>query len=140
MIATIQMLSNIGMMLVKMSTDLDSHANQCVLGSITLVVYNYEKPVNIFGYNPKGLVTRELCMIMGVLAYDCPNTGETFILIVNQAIHNPKLTHNLLSPIQMWLNDMEVNDKPKFFTDNPLNVTMHFVWWTMKQMKSWLYL
>jgi hypothetical protein len=40
----------------------------------------------------------------------------------------------------MWLNDMEVNDKPKFFTDNPLNVTMHFVWWTMKQMKSWLYL
>jgi hypothetical protein len=32
---------------------------------------------------------------MGALAYDCPNTGETFILIVNQVIHNPKLAHNL---------------------------------------------
>jgi hypothetical protein len=58
-------------------------------------------------------------MIMGALAYNCFNTGETFILIVNQAIHNPKLTHNLLSPIQMRLNDVEVNDKPKFLTDKP---------------------
>jgi hypothetical protein len=56
---------------------------------------------------------------MGALAYNCPNTGETFILIVNQVIHNPKLTHNLLSLIQMWLNDMEVHDKPKFLTDKP---------------------
>jgi hypothetical protein len=56
---------------------------------------------------------------MGALAYDCPNTGETFILIANQVIHDPKLTHNLLSPIQMWLNDMEVNEKPKFLTDTP---------------------
>jgi hypothetical protein len=107
------------MMLAKMLTDLDSHANQCVLGSNTLVVYDYMKNVNIVGYNPKGLVSRVLHMIMGALAYDCPNTGETFILIVNQVIYNVKLTHNLLSPIQMWLNDMEVNDKLKFLTDKP---------------------
>jgi hypothetical protein len=36
-------------------------------------------------------------MIMEALAYNCPNTGETFILIVDQAIHNMKMTHNLLS-------------------------------------------
>jgi hypothetical protein len=71
------------------------------------------------GYDPKGPISRELCTITRALAYDCPNTGETFILIVNQVIHNPKLAHNLLSPIQMWLNDVEVNNKLKFLTDQP---------------------
>jgi hypothetical protein len=56
-----------------------------------------KQPVNIVGYNPKDPVSRELCMIMEALAYKCPNTGETFILIVDQAIHNMKMTHNLLS-------------------------------------------
>jgi hypothetical protein len=57
----------------------------------TLVIYDYEKPVNMVGYyDPKGLVSKELHMIMGALTYDCPNTGETFILIANQVIHNPR--------------------------------------------------
>jgi hypothetical protein len=49
MIATIWIVGNIGMTLAKMLTDLDSHADQGVLGSNTLVVYDYEKPVNIIG-------------------------------------------------------------------------------------------
>jgi hypothetical protein len=104
---------------MEMLTDLDSYANQCVLGNNTLAVYDYEKPVNIVGYDPKGPVSKEFHTIMGALAYDCPNTGEAFILIVNQAIHNPKLAHNFLSLTQMWLYDVEVNDKPKFLTDKP---------------------
>jgi hypothetical protein len=68
------MVGNIGMMLAETLTDLDSHADQCVLGSNTLEVYNYEKSVNIVGYDPKGLVSRELYMTMGALAYDCPNS------------------------------------------------------------------
>jgi hypothetical protein len=104
---------------MEMLTDLDSHANQFVLGNNTSAVYDYEKPVNIVGYDPKGPVSKEFRTIMGALAYDCPNTGETFILIVNQAIHNPKLAHNFLSLIQMWLYDVEVNDKPKLLTDKP---------------------
>jgi hypothetical protein len=49
-------------------TDLDSHTDQCVLGSNTLVVYDYKKPVNIIGYNPKGPVSKELGTITGALA------------------------------------------------------------------------
>jgi hypothetical protein len=48
------------MMLTEMLTDLDSHANQCVLGSNTLVVYDYKNPLNIIGYDPKGPVSKEL--------------------------------------------------------------------------------
>jgi hypothetical protein len=64
-------------------------------------------------------VTHSLHTISGALAYHCPDFGETFILIVHQAIHNPKLEHNLLSPFQMRLNDIIVSDTPKFMTEMP---------------------
>jgi hypothetical protein len=64
-------------------------------------------------------VTHSLHTISGALAYDCPNTDATFVLIVHQAIHNPKLEHNLLSSFQMWLNDVIVNKIPKFMTETP---------------------
>jgi hypothetical protein len=57
---------------------------------------------------------------MGALAYDCPNTGETFILIANQVIHDPKLTHNLLSPIQMLMKNQSSS------LTSPLSMTMQF--------------
>jgi hypothetical protein len=38
---------------------------------------------------------------------------------VHQAIHNPKLEHTLLSPFQMRLNDVIVNEAPKFMTEMP---------------------
>jgi hypothetical protein len=71
---------NIGMILAKTLIALDSHANQCVLGNSTLVVYDDKKPINIIGYDPK---VAPLSMTMVALAYNCPNPGETFILIVN---------------------------------------------------------
>jgi hypothetical protein len=64
-------------------------------------------------------VTRSLHTISGALAYNCSDSGETFILIVHQAIHNPKLKHNLLSPFQMRLNDVIVSNTPKFMTEMP---------------------
>ena len=100
-------------------TDLDSHADQCLLGNNTLVVHDYDKLVNVVGYDPRGPVTRSLHTISGALAYDCPDSGETYILLVHQAIHNPKLEHNLLSPFQMRLNDVIVNETPKFMTETP---------------------
>jgi hypothetical protein len=100
-------------------TDLDSHTDQCLLGNNALVIHDYNKLVNVVGYDPRGPVTCSLHTISGALAYDCPDSGETFILIVHQAIHNPKLEHNLLSPFQMRLNDVIVSNTPKFMTEMP---------------------
>jgi hypothetical protein len=101
------------------NTDLDSHANQCVLGSKALVVYDYDKPVIIVGYDPSRPITSALWTVSRALAYDCPETGATFILVVNQGIHNLNIDHNSLSTLQLRLNDIIVNDKPKFLTDTP---------------------
>jgi hypothetical protein len=82
------------------NTDLDLHTDQSLLGSNILVIHDFNKPVDVIGYNPRGPVMHSLHTISGALAYDCPKTCATFILIVHQAIHNPKLEHNLLSPFR----------------------------------------
>ena len=97
--------------------DLDSHANQCVVGSNCLVTHDFDGPVSIQGYDPNGSTTESLCTVSDALAYDSPDTGETLILVIHQAIHLPHLPHNLLS--QMHLNDVKVNNKLKFLNDQP---------------------
>jgi hypothetical protein len=54
-----------------------------------------------------------------------------FILIVHQAIHNLKLEQNLLSPFQMWLNDVIVNEIPKFMTEMTTEKTLRLLLLTL---------
>jgi hypothetical protein len=52
--------------------------------------------------------------VTAVVAYDDPVSGETILLIINQAIYIPTLEHNLLCPMQMRLNDVLVSEIPSF--------------------------
>ncbi len=54
----------------------------------------------------------------GVVAYDDPQTGRMLHLIINQAIHIPYLGHHLLCPMQCCVNDVTVNNLPKFLAAN----------------------
>jgi hypothetical protein len=56
------------------------------------------------------------------MEYDVPGSGKVVILIVHQAINLPYLTHNLLNPMQMRLNDVLVNKKPKLQCADPINL------------------
>ena len=99
MIAAIRIIANVHVNdTLAGRTDLDSHADQCIVGSNCLVTHNYKQPVSIQGYDPDGSTTDSLRTISAVLAYNLPDTGETLILVVHQAIHLPHLPHNLFSP------------------------------------------
>jgi hypothetical protein len=75
MVAPVRVIGDVsGVTINKSNTDLDSHTNQSLLGFNTLVIHDFDKPVN-----PRGPVMHSLHMISGALAYDCPNTGATFI-------------------------------------------------------------
>jgi hypothetical protein len=57
--------------------------------------------------------------ISGGLAYNGTTIGEVFHLVINQAIHIPHLDHHLLCSMQCQVNDMIVNDMPKFLISDP---------------------
>jgi hypothetical protein len=105
--------------------ELDSHASTCILGRDALITQNYNRPVSILGYNPAlGLKTYET-VSSAVAYYDDPLNGETYHLVINQAIHVPHLDHHLLCPMQCRVNDMIVNDLPKFLAGSDITDHTH---------------
>jgi hypothetical protein len=78
--------------------------------------------VEVFGYDPQqGLQTFE--MVSGVLAFDHLQDGQAYHLLFHQAIHMPQLDHHLLCPMQCCVNDVTVNNLPKFLTCFPTDNT-----------------
>eukprot|EP00978_Attheya_sp_CCMP212_P012604 scaffold31521_cov55-Attheya_sp.AAC.3 len=49
--------------------------------------------------------------------------GEVIMLIVHQAIHIPTIDHNVLCPMQLCMNDVAIDECPKFLHSAPTNET-----------------
>ena len=102
--------------------ELDSHADTCVLGRDALIIQDFERPVDVFSYD-HSKAPESYRTVSGVVKYHHPLTGERFHLIVHQAIHVPHLDHHLLCPMQCRVNDVTVNDLPKFLAADPTEET-----------------
>ena len=57
--------------------------------------------------------------VSGALAYDNPTSVTTVITVVHQAIHVPTMDCNLICPTQVRMNDVKLDDTPKFLTEDP---------------------
>ena len=100
--------------------ELDSNANTCVVRTNTaLVIADYERPVHVRGYSPKVGEATECKTVIAVLQYT-HNNGVNYMLILNQAIYIPNMEVNLIYPMQLHDNNVEVNDLPKSMQSNPL--------------------
>ena len=101
---------------------------QCVIGQHVLIVHNFNCTVNVVGYDTsKGTMTPKCQTVSAAVAYDCPMTGEFFIIEINQKILIDHFHNNLLCPMQMRMYDVKVNDIPKYLTDNPTDQTHSIV-------------
>ena len=104
-------------------TELDSHADTCVVSKDVLIIHDLDRTFNVIGYDPSQPATTSLRMVSAALAYDIPVNGEVIILVIHQAIHIPHLHHNLLSLMQLRLHDITVNNTPRFLTSYPTDLT-----------------
>lgn len=98
--------------------ELDSHADTCVLGRGALIIQDYDRPVNVTSYDP-ALGNKTYQTVTGVLGFVHPRTGQLYHLVVHQCIHIPHLTHHLLCPMQARVNDVTINEVPKFLCPDP---------------------
>jgi hypothetical protein len=94
----------------------------CVLGRDALIFLDFDQPICVQGYDLT-LSTKTFATVSGALAYDDPITGKVFHFVVNQAIHIPHLDHHLLCPMQCRVNDVTVDDTPKFLARDPTDKT-----------------
>jgi hypothetical protein len=99
--------------------DLDSHADACVIGRNALIVQMLNKKVNVTGFDPLQGKVKDLDLVSAALACDCPTTGGTVVLMVHQAVHVPTMDEDLLCPMQMRVNHVELQECPKFMEVRP---------------------
>jgi len=100
--------------------ELDNHADTCVVGPGTaLVIHEFPERARVFGYDESVAQATDCRIVSAVVAYDCPQSGDVFMVTIHQAILIPSLKTNLLCSMQMRDNDVRVNDEPKFMVPNP---------------------
>jgi hypothetical protein len=58
-------------------------------------------------------------IVTAAIAYDDPRTGETYVLVTHQGLHFEEKDHCLICPMQLRLNDIAINKRPKFWTAEP---------------------
>ncbi len=58
-------------------------------------------------------------IVSAAVAYDDHNTGETILLKIHQALLIDDMDTNLLCPMQLRMNDVRVDEVPKFLAENP---------------------
>ena len=95
-----------------MRVELDSHADTCAFGHCCLVLKETGKTISVEGFNKKmgSIPDVKICTV--AVAYDCPTTGKTYLLLFHEALYIPALTVHLLNPTQMRMQGIEVNDVP----------------------------
>lgn len=105
-------------------TELDNHADTCVVGKHSLILNDFDRPVNVTGYDEsQGTVAHNMRTVTAAVAYDDPYTGKVVIIVIHQAILIPHLNVNLICPMQARVNDIGICDIPKFLAKNPTEHT-----------------
>ena len=95
-------------------TELDSHADTCCIGRNALIIFETSKEVHVSPFHPNLAGISNCPIVSAALAYDDPRTGQCHILVLHQAIYFEHLEHNLLCPMQLRMNDVVIDECPKF--------------------------
>ena len=91
--------------------EMDSHADTCVAGSNCVVLEYTGRTAEVEAYSPD-YPSKRIPIATVATAYDCPNTGAVFILIINEALYfGSSLNFSLLSPNQLRDNDLCVDER-----------------------------
>ena len=99
-------------------TELDSHANMPVVGRNALIIADTGNKVEVNPYTP-AYEAMTVPLVDAALQYDCPYTGQSYILIVRNALSVPSMSNNLLPPFVLREAGIQANDVPKIHKDDP---------------------
>ena len=100
-------------------SELDSHANMVVLGRHAFIFESAGRTCSVKPFSDEFGVASNIPIVDGAVAYDCPYSKQTFILIVRNALYIRSMEHNLIPPFIMRAGGVIVNDVPKIHCVDP---------------------
>ena len=100
-------------------TELDSHADSPVVGRNCFIHRRTGKSVNVRGFSDALGKPMEVDVVDAIVAYDDSYDGDTYLLMIKNALYVPTMDNNLVPPFMMRLAGIEVNECPKFLSEFP---------------------
>jgi hypothetical protein len=100
-------------------TDLDSHANMIVVGKHCYIISYSGKYIDVNAFSDAVGGLSQVPIVDAAIAYDCPCTHKSWLLIVRNVLYVESMDRNLIPPFILREGGLIVNDKPKIQCDNP---------------------
>ena len=84
-----------------------------VVGHQAYVISHTNQFVNVQAFTDEVTGLRDIPVVDAAIGYDCPYSGETYILALKNALCVTCMSHNLVPSFILREIGLEVNDKPK---------------------------
>ena len=84
-----------------------------VVGRNAFIFESTGKSCNVLPFSEQLSMAKDVSIVDTAIAYDCPLSIQTYVLLARNALYIPELEHNLISPFMMCAGTVEVNDMPK---------------------------
>jgi hypothetical protein len=93
--------------------ELDSHADAACRGADCQVIAYTEKVCEVTPYHSSYAPMEDIPIVQAATAYTDPNSGKTYILIINEALYmGDTMSRSYINPNQMQHFGLIVNDVP----------------------------
>ena len=100
-------------------TELDLHANMAVLGRNCFIFEWSGKTCSVQPFTSDLGTVQDVPIVDAAVAYDCPLSHQSYILLIRNALYLPSLIHNLIPPFLIREGGAVVNDTAKIHCTGP---------------------
>ncbi len=109
------------------TTELDSHANMVVVGAQATTIRRSGRSAKVRDFSDNCKSSKAVPIIDAAVAYDCPYTMNTILLIVRNALYVPNMAHNLTPLFIMREAGLVVNDVPRIHCGDRVTRESHCI-------------
>ena len=99
--------------------ELDSHADSPVVGCGAHVLEYTGRKVTVSGFTDALGEPMLVDVVHALITYDCPTTGNSYPMMISNALLVPSVDCCLINPFMMRLAGVQVDECPKFLSPTP---------------------
>ena len=78
--------------------ELDSHADSPVVGANARILERTGRTVSVCGFTDELGKPLLVDVVNAAVVFDCPTTGNSYVMVLNNALHVPSMDCSLINP------------------------------------------